>query len=68
MPVQQPQKTIESALSSAMPYGKKSKRYRDITNPEAYCIAKDMVPISTVENKGFKWMLKVMDPIYIDID
>ena len=29
---------------------------------------KDMLPISTVENKGFKWMLKVMDPIYIDID
>ena len=27
-----------------------------------------MQPISTVENKGFKWMLTVMDPIYIDID
>ena len=47
---------------------KESKRHRDITNAVAYSIAKDMLPISTVENKGFKWILKVMDPIYISID
>jgi len=47
---------------------KKSKRHRDITNAAAFCIAKYMQPISTEESKGFKWMLKVMDPIYIDID
>ena len=57
-PVQQQQKTVESALSSAMQYDKKSKRHCDITNAVAYCIAKDMLPISTVENKR---MLKVMD-------
>jgi len=50
------------------PYDKESKRHRYITNAAAYCVAKDMLPISTVENKGFKWMLKVIDPIYIDID
>ena len=63
-PVQQQQKTIESALSSVINYDKKSKRHCDITNAVAYCIAKDMLPISTVENKGFKWMLKVVDPRY----
>ena len=42
--------------------------HRNITNAVAYCIAKDMLTISKVENMGFKWMLKVMDPIYIDID
>ena len=58
------QKTIESALSSAMPYDKKSKRHHDITNAVAYCTAKDKLPMSTVEYKEFKWMLKVMHPIY----
>ena len=51
-----------------MPYDKKSKRHHVITNAVAYCIAKDMLPINTAENKGFKWMLKVMDLMYIDID
>jgi len=51
-----------------MLYDTKSKRHPDITNAAAYCTAKDMLPISTVENKGFKWILKVMDPIYISID
>jgi len=44
---------------------KKSKRHRDITNAVAYCIAKDILPISKVENKEYKWMLKVMDQIYL---
>jgi len=42
-----------------MPYDEKSKRHHDITNAVAYYIAKDMVLISTVGNKGLKWMLEL---------
>ncbi len=62
--VQPQQQTIQSAFSSTTPYDKKSKRHRALTDAVAYCIAKDMLTISTVENKGFKSMVKVMDPRY----
>lgn len=60
----QQQQTIVSAFSSTVPYDKKTKRHKDITNAIAYCIAKDMLPISTVENKGFNKLIKVIDPRY----
>ncbi|XP_041841381.1 E3 SUMO-protein ligase ZBED1-like isoform X2 [Melanotaenia boesemani] len=36
----------------------------DITNAIAYCLAKDMLPINTVENQGFRQLIKVIDPRY----
>lgn len=63
-PVHPQQQTIQSPFSSAMPYDKKSKRHRDLTNAVACCIAKDMLPISTVENKAFESAVKVMDSRY----
>ena len=47
-----------------MLYDKKMKRHSDITNAVAYFIAKDMMPISTVENDGFKRLINVIDPRY----
>nr|XP_024661555.1 zinc finger BED domain-containing protein 1-like [Maylandia zebra] len=58
------QQSIESAFSSVLPYDKKAKRHSDITNAIAYCLAKDMLPINTVENEGFKQLIKVLDPRY----
>lgn len=58
------QQTIVSTFSSSVPYDKKTKRHGDITNAVAYFIAKDMMPVSTVENVGFKRLLKVLDPRY----
>ncbi len=43
---------------------KKTKRHGDITKAVAYCIAKDMLPISLVENEGFKNLIHVLDPRY----
>lgn len=56
------QQTLITAFSSTVPYDKKTKRHKDITNAVAFFIAKDMLPISTVENQGFKQLIKVLDP------
>ena len=54
------QQTMEAAFSSVMPYDKKTKRHNDITNAITYFIAKDMLPISTVEKMGFKQLITVI--------
>ncbi|XP_064153682.1 E3 SUMO-protein ligase ZBED1-like isoform X1 [Anguilla rostrata] len=58
------QPTILSAFSAITPYEKKSKRYKEITSAITYCIAKDMMPISTVEKQGFKKLMSVIDAKY----
>lgn len=47
-----------------MLYKKKSAKWRDITKVVAYHIAKDMVPVVTVDHEGFKNCNKTTDPRY----
>ncbi|CAM4568501.1 unnamed protein product [Leuciscus chuanchicus] len=42
----------------------KSDKWCTITKAVSYHIAKDMVPVATVEQVGFKKLLKTMDPRY----
>ncbi|XDV47123.1 hypothetical protein PO909_016829, partial [Leuciscus waleckii] len=58
------QQSIISSFSHAVPYDKKTKRHEDITKAVAYFIAKDMLPISVVENEGFKKLIRVLDSRY----
>ena len=58
------QSSLQASLISAVPYDRKSKKWRDITNLVAFHIAKDMVPIAVVEKKGFINLLKAIDPRY----
>lgn len=58
----QKQSLLESSFTRCVPYEK--KRWRDITKAAAYHIAKDMVPIVTVEQEGFKTLPKIIDPRY----
>ncbi len=58
------QQSLMSSFSKAVPYDKKTKRHGDITKAVAYCIAKDMLPISLVENEGFKNLIHVLDLRY----
>ena len=37
----------------------------DITNAIMHCIAKDMLPISTVKKEGFKRLINLIDPRYV---
>ena len=58
------QLSIAGALASSTPYDRKSKRWNEITEAVTYCLAKDMMPIQTVEKEGFKRLVKKLDPRY----
>ncbi len=46
------------------PYEKCFKRSKDITRAVSYFLAKDMMPLSTVERDGFRKLVKVLDSRY----
>jgi len=58
------QQSIQSCFAAIAPYEKKSKRSKNITSVITYCLAKDMMPLSTVEKDGFRKLTKVLDPRY----
>lgn len=58
------QVTLAAAFSTVIPYDKKGPRWQAITDAVTYYIAKDMVPIYTVEKNGFIKMLQTIDPKY----
>ena len=45
-------------------YDRTSKRWKEVTDAVTFYLAKDMIPIKTVENAGFKRLLKIVDPRY----
>ena len=59
------QTTVLERFSKCIPYDKKGPQCKAITDAVAKYIAKDMVPIYTVEKPGFIDMLKVIDPRYV---
>lgn len=58
------QVTLAASFSRGVPYGKTDVKWKRITDAVAFHIAKDMVPIYTVEKAGFKHMLNVIDSRY----
>ncbi|XP_074551526.1 E3 SUMO-protein ligase ZBED1-like [Halichoeres trimaculatus] len=58
------QSPLQASFSRSVPYEKKSDKWCAITKAVSYHIAKDMVPVATVEQVGFKKLLKTMDPRY----
>lgn len=50
----------KSIVSSITPYENCSKRSKDITRAVSYFLAKDMMPLSTVERDGFRKLVKVL--------
>ncbi|KAI4885812.1 hypothetical protein NFI96_022422 [Prochilodus magdalenae] len=57
------QQSITVSLESCAPYDKKSKRWKEITDAIA-CLAKDMMPVQTVEKEGFTQLIKKLDRRY----
>lgn len=51
------QTSITDTLHNAMPYPHNSIKSKEITEAIAYYLAKDMVPINTVERDGFRKMI-----------
>nr|XP_054603768.1 E3 SUMO-protein ligase ZBED1-like [Nothobranchius furzeri] len=58
------QQSIISSFSAVAPYEQNSKRSKTITKAITFCIAKDMMPLNTVEKEGFKHLIKVLDQRY----
>ena len=60
-----PKKTTPTqAFEGGAPYEMTSKQWKEVTEAITFYLAKDMVPIKTVENEGFQRLLKVVDPRY----
>ncbi|KAL0170634.1 hypothetical protein M9458_035230, partial [Cirrhinus mrigala] len=58
------QKSIVSSFVAITPYERCSKRSKDITRAVSNFLAKDMMPLSTVEQDGFRKLVKVLDSRY----
>ncbi|XP_019206021.1 zinc finger BED domain-containing protein 1-like [Oreochromis niloticus] len=63
-PKKMTQQTIDVALNSCTPYDKSNKRWGELTNAVTHCLARDMMPVQSVEREGFKKMLKTFEPRY----
>lgn len=59
------QSSIENTLYNATPYPTGSRRHQEITEAVTFMLAKDMCPISTVSNPGFKTLVKTLDKRYV---
>ena len=57
------QRTIAASLEKTRMLSSKSREYKELTNAVTYCLAKDLLPIYSVE-EGFKTMLKSFNPKY----
>lgn len=60
-----PQTTLKESFARGTPYHKTSRRHKEITSAITTFICKDMAPIYTVEKKGFRELVKTLDPKYI---
>ena len=56
--------TIDVAMSKGEKYPRSSKRWQQLTDSVTHCLAKDMMPIYSVDKPGFRQMLERFDPKY----
>lgn len=55
---------IAAAFAKSAQYNTDSNNWKSLTEAVTFCIAKDAMPISTVERPGFLHLLKQFDPRY----
>ncbi|KAI2652571.1 hypothetical protein H4Q32_005813 [Labeo rohita] len=55
------QTTLPESFTNCVPYDKNGARWKAITEAITFYIATDMLPIYSVEKRGFNHMLKVLD-------
>ena len=58
------QSTIVDALHACQPLAHTSHRWKSLTESVCYFIAKDMQPFQTVNDAGFRQLLKALEPRY----
>lgn len=55
------QTTIIDNIEKVKKYDRSSKKWKQLTDSVTYCLAKDMLPLYTVEKEGFQKLLKAFD-------
>ena len=58
------QPTLVQAIANSQRYERKGKKWKELTDAITYFIAKDALPIYTVEKPRFKQLLSSLDPRY----
>ena len=58
------QQTLQESMEKSQKYDRKGKKWNELTSAVTYFIAKDSLPVHTVEKPGFKRLLNVMDSRY----
>ena len=56
------QQTLEGAIARST-HGN-SKRWEKLTNAITYCVARDIMPLQSIEKPGFKQLIQAFDPQY----
>nr|XP_054592253.1 E3 SUMO-protein ligase ZBED1-like [Nothobranchius furzeri] len=59
------QTTLPESFTNCVPYEKNGARWKAITEAVTFYIATDMLPIYSVEKRGFNHLLKVLDARYV---
>ena len=63
-PAASSQPTLQETLTTAQAYERKGVKWKELTDTVTYFIAKDSLPIYTVEKSGFKHLLRTLDARY----
>ena len=58
------QPSLPNTLRSGHKYERKSRKWQQLTDAVTYCLAKDMMPIYSVEKEGFVCLLHFLDSQY----
>jgi len=61
---QSQQPTITSTMKKVQQYDRTTRKWREITTAVTHCLAKDSLPLYTVDKAGFRNMVETMDPQY----
>ena len=56
--------TVDVAMSKGEKYPQSLKQWQQLTDSVTHCLAKDMMPIYSVDKPGFRRMLERFDPKY----
>lgn len=62
LPTNQP--TLAKVVETTQPYDRKGKKWKELTDSVTFCLAKDGLPLYSVEKPGFKHLLKTFDSRY----
>ncbi len=54
----------QTSLADTSKYSRSSHRWRVVTDAVTYCLAKDMMPLYSVEKDGFRRLIQVLDSRY----